>query len=336
MGVGTVVPIQEALDVNHIAGVQGADGLVNLSIGAGEVSFHAELGGELTLGQGHIDVVAGLVVLEGDLLNGQALDGDELVLMLHQLGRAQQLGDIAGLGDKAAFQDLKGGIHDFHLAGPLGLEAIDQDLGAGHQFGCVFLGAGHVVQEVSAVLALGVDGDLAVPPGLMGLDIGLHADGGIQLGSDILFVGHGSNGGLGGSLGDFLRSFLGLSLGNRLSLSRSLSLGLSRSLGLSLSRSLGLGLSRGLGLSLSGSLGLSLSRSLGLSLSRSLGLSLSRSLGLSLGGSLGLSLGGGRCDDGSLGVFGSLAGGSTGTQRQDHAQGQQDCEKLFHVHSPRP
>ena len=109
--------------------------------------------------------------------------GDKLV-------GAQQLGHVKRGGDVAALLQLEGGVDYLDLAGPLGLVAGHLYLGAGNQLLIILSGAGHVVEEVGAVLVLGVNGGLVLPPGLLGLYVGLDNYLGVQLGGYVLGVGH--------------------------------------------------------------------------------------------------------------------------------------------------
>ena len=192
MSVGAVVPVQEALHIHHIAGLQSADSGVDLGLRTGQVSLHAEVVACAVVAEGDIDIVAGLAVLVLDCLDGQTLEGDELILMVDQLFGAQQLGDILSGSDPVALQDLKGSVHDLQLAGPLSLVAGDLDLGALGQLGSVLFGAGHLIHKVCAVGILSVNGDLVVPPGLVALHEALNGNRGIQIGSGVLGIGHGA------------------------------------------------------------------------------------------------------------------------------------------------
>ena len=97
-------------------------------------------------------------------------------------------GRFARGGNASLFAVYDGGELD--LAGPHGLEAGHADLGAGLQLGGVLLGAGHVVDEVRAVLIRGVDGDLVVPPGLVRLHVALDGDLVVDLGGHVVGVAH--------------------------------------------------------------------------------------------------------------------------------------------------
>ena len=92
VGIGALVPVQEALDVHGVADVQGFDGVVDVGGVVAQVGLHAEVIGLAVDGGVEVQVVAVLagavpVVEEGDLvavgigggLDGQALEGDELV-----------------------------------------------------------------------------------------------------------------------------------------------------------------------------------------------------------------------------------------------------------------
>ena len=82
-------------------------------------------------------------------------------------------------------------------------------MGALFQLSGILFGALHVVQEVGTVLALGIDGDLVVPPGLMGLNVGLYAHGGVYRGGHVFGVAHGLGLGQDGFHGSLVRGGLG-------------------------------------------------------------------------------------------------------------------------------
>ena len=102
MGIYTLIPIEEALNVNYVAFLESANGGVNLGVGAGKVGLYAEVIGSAVVAEGDIDVIAGLVVLVGHLLDGQSLEGNKLVLVVDQLVLSQKLGGVKGNGDEAA------------------------------------------------------------------------------------------------------------------------------------------------------------------------------------------------------------------------------------------
>ena len=217
MRVGSLVPVQETLEVDDIADVQGLDGLIDLGVLAAEIELHAELIGRAVLGDLEIQVVGLIVrVLVGKSgaglivgFDGHALEGDELVLAGGELVGAEQRGHVLGLGQEGlGLQDLKARVRDLDLAGPLGLIAGHTDLGAGNERIELLLGAGHVVQEVRAVLRLSIEGGLVFPPGLLGLDIGLYRDQAVELGGREVRIAH--HGRLGyGFLGRFGSRLLG-------------------------------------------------------------------------------------------------------------------------------
>ena len=89
MGIYTLIPIEEALNVNYVAFLESANGGVNLGIGAGKVGLYAEGIGSAVVAEGDIDVIAGLVVLVGHLLDGLPLEGIKLVLVVDQLVLSQ-------------------------------------------------------------------------------------------------------------------------------------------------------------------------------------------------------------------------------------------------------
>ena len=87
-------------------------------------------------------------------------------------------------------EELKGGIDDLGFAGPLALDALDPDHCAGDELLGVCLGAGELIEEVSAVGIRAVDGDLVLPPGLMIHDEALNGDFAVKISSGILSVCH--------------------------------------------------------------------------------------------------------------------------------------------------
>ena len=116
--------------------------------------------------------------------------------MVDQLVGSQHLCYVQGIRDEllAILYELKGAVHNLDLAGPLSLVAGHADLGSRNQLRGVFLGAGQLIEEISSVLALGVNGDLALslvfPPGLGSLYIGLYRNLAVDLSRHILLMGH--------------------------------------------------------------------------------------------------------------------------------------------------
>ena len=210
--VGALVEVQEAFHIDHVADLQILDGLVDLGLLVAEIVLHAELIGRIAGSDLEVQVVGfllGVLVGKGGAglvirLDGQPGKDDQLVHIVRHAGIAPGLVGIFGLGDKGlALEQLKAGVGDLHLAGPLGFEALDKDFLAGDQFLVVLLGAGQFVDKVGAVLVGGINGDLVVPPALLGLDIALDGDFAVCIGGDI--VGIAQDGSL---LGRFLNGSL--------------------------------------------------------------------------------------------------------------------------------
>ena len=84
--------------------------------------------------------------------------------MLFKLIGAEQSGYVKSLSNIAALFNFKGCVYDLDLAGPFGLSSGNLDLGADVKLCIIRFGACHVVDEVSAVLILGVNGCLILPP----------------------------------------------------------------------------------------------------------------------------------------------------------------------------
>ena len=116
VGIYTFIPIEEALNVNYVAFLESANGGVNLGVGAGKVGLYAEVIGSAVVAEGDIDVITGLVVLVGHLLDGQSLEGNKLVLVVDQLVLSQKLGGVKGYGDEAALFYFKGGVDYLNFA----------------------------------------------------------------------------------------------------------------------------------------------------------------------------------------------------------------------------
>ena len=228
MGVGALVPVEEALQVDGVADLQILHGLIDLGARAAEIAFHGEGVGRAVYADVEIQVVAvlagavplvepghGIPLGVGAGLHGHAGEGDLFIHVVDQLVGAQEGGGVEVRGDVAAGDDLKSAVDDLHLAAPLGLEAADADLRAGHQLGKVCLGAVGLVDEIRAVFALAVEVGLVVPPGLLILDVGLHRHGAVQRRGDVFRVAHyGGSGRLRGC-GGFRRRGGGRSGGRR-------------------------------------------------------------------------------------------------------------------------
>ena len=84
MGIdGVCIVIQEAFHIHNIAGLQLSKCLVDFGVGIGQVTLHAEAVLSAVLGQGNIDIVAGLTVLVLDSNNGHTLKSDKLASGQH-------------------------------------------------------------------------------------------------------------------------------------------------------------------------------------------------------------------------------------------------------------
>ena len=204
MGIYALIPVQEALHVDHIADLEilysgiyirgivaqiGLDGEgVGLSvIGNVEVQIVAVRAGAVPVVQERH--VVSVRILAGGFY-GHSGEGYEFILMVDQLVGAEHCGHIQRLRNEgvSAFHKFKGTVHDLHFSGPLSLVAGDADLGSGNQLGGVLFGAGQVIEEISAVLILRVNGDGILPPGLGRLYIGFHSNLGVQLGGHVLVI----------------------------------------------------------------------------------------------------------------------------------------------------
>ena len=91
MGVHAFVPVQEAFNIHDIANLQRFDSLVGFGVVAAEIELHAEVEGQVILGEADIQVVRlvlGVLVVEGSAVilggNGQALEQDQLILVLER------------------------------------------------------------------------------------------------------------------------------------------------------------------------------------------------------------------------------------------------------------
>ena len=94
VGVNTVVPVEEAFDINNVACLNVSKCLVNVGFGTGEVTLDAEGVVCAVLRNGYIDIVTGLAVLVLNGNNGKTLEGYELVLVLDELLGAEKSGNV--------------------------------------------------------------------------------------------------------------------------------------------------------------------------------------------------------------------------------------------------
>ena len=111
VGVDALVPVEEALGIDHVADLQRFHSLIDLGVLAAQGGLYAEGVGLAVYGDVEVQVVALLagavpVVQESSLVavgvgagsNGQAGEGNKFVLMVDQLVGAQQVGDVQRLG----------------------------------------------------------------------------------------------------------------------------------------------------------------------------------------------------------------------------------------------
>ena len=201
MRLGSFVPVQEALDIDGIADLEVLHGFINLAARDGQIAAHNKgIHGAVDL-QVKIEVAVAVftgvvvVVEEGRSValvghNG-IRDLDGLVDVRGKFIRSEHLCDVQRLGDKAvAFHKAEAAIDNLDFAGPFALVALEGDLLAGDQLLIIRFRAGNIVQEIGAVFVSGVDGGLVVPPGKLGLDIGLGVDRRIDCGGGIVCVAH--------------------------------------------------------------------------------------------------------------------------------------------------
>lgn len=208
MRICTVVPVQISLHINGIANLQIFHSLVDVCAAVTQIGFHAESIGLAVLGYVEVQVAvgvggAGVVVVINESaviglavffigLHGHALEGYELVLVFDQfILLSKQICHIGcGCGIAAVLNFDGCAFCYFHLAGPLALVAGHFDLCAGGQLLVVSFGTSCTVDEVCAVLILGVESCLILPPGLLCLYIGFDHNLAVESGVHVLGVGH--------------------------------------------------------------------------------------------------------------------------------------------------
>ena len=153
MRIRAVVPVEVTFDVDHVADLQFFDSLVHVGVIAAEIELNAEIVGLSVLGNPQIQVVGlvlGILVVESRAIvlrfNGNALEGDQFVLMLSQFILAQEVRGVERFSRPGfTLDDLDRRVGDLDFAAPLGLVALYADLGAGNQLLGLFLGAGRGV-----------------------------------------------------------------------------------------------------------------------------------------------------------------------------------------------
>ena len=220
MRVRAFVPVQEAFSVESRSGGQLFNCLVDIAVLVAKCGLNRELIDLAIETDVEVQVIALLagaviVVKEGGLvavriLAGsqlKALERDLLVHFINQLVLAEKLCHILRFRDECvAVEHFEGRVSDLDFAGPLSLVAGDLDLLAFGKCIVLFFCAGHCIDEVSAVLRLGIDGSRAVHKCLLSLDISLNADLGVDISRCELFKAHHGNfflscGALGSRLG---------------------------------------------------------------------------------------------------------------------------------------
>ena len=192
MRVRAFVPVQEALHVDDIADLQRFNGLVHVGVFIAEIGFYGKGVFRTVLGDLEVQVIplfaaAVILVKEGRAafiggFYGKALEFHKAVHVL--LERTNRIcfrksgGHIHRLKEmRFALHRFKRGIDQLDFAGPFRLVSGHADLHAGRQqIVIIVLGAFHFIQEVSAVLALGIEGAFAIPPALLVDDKGVHRD----------------------------------------------------------------------------------------------------------------------------------------------------------------
>ena len=211
VGLCTVVPVQEAFQIDHIADLQVANSLISLAAQAAQVGLHTEgvhlaingyievqvvafLTGVVPLVQEH--VLVGIVLHSGSH-NSSALEGNLHILIVHQSVGAHVSGHVNGFCDHGVTLDnFQSAVHDLHFAFPSGLLTGHADLCTGNNLLAGLFIAVDFVSKVTALSTLAVDGDLAVtcgaiePPALGSLDIELNSHFHAILSSQVLSVGH--------------------------------------------------------------------------------------------------------------------------------------------------
>ena len=191
MGVHTVIPVKEALNVNNIALSKSANGGINVGLGAGKVNLNTEAVISAVLGKGHVYIVAGLAVLVAYGLNGHTGELCKHILILDKLiSVSDNGGKIGRLCNPGILKDLEGSVNDLNLACPLSLNTGDLKTGSNGHLVILFLGASKLVNEVCAGAVLKIEGTLVIPPGLLTLNEALDNYVSIDLGSSILCIGH--------------------------------------------------------------------------------------------------------------------------------------------------
>ena len=110
--------------------------------------------------------------------------------MVNQLILSKKSRNILRLSNIVSLFNFKGCINDLNFTGPFWFIACNFNFSSRGKFLIVFLRAGHVVQEITAILVLTVNGSLIFPPGLFCLNISLNHNLRVKLCGNILIVSH--------------------------------------------------------------------------------------------------------------------------------------------------
>ena len=223
MGIHALIPVQEALHVDHIADLEILHCGINIRGVIAQIGLNGEGVGFAVIGSVEVQIIAVRtgtvpVVQKSDIVSAliltgsfhsQSLEFNELILMIDQLVSAKHGGYIQRLCDEgiSAFHEFKGAVHDFHFSGPFGFVSGDADFGSGNEIGCILFRAGQIIEEISAVFILCINGDGVLPPGLGCLYIGFYGNLGVKLCSHILIIAQNCSGSS--------RSFFGSGFGFR-------------------------------------------------------------------------------------------------------------------------
>ena len=174
MCVDTVVPVSETNYVDNVTGLECADCLVNLCVGACKVGLYAEVVLCAVLFKCNVDIVANLIVLVGDAYNCKTAEGNEHVLVVNELFACELACNVGGLCNVLAADYLNLCVNDFNFACPFSLNTGNANLCAGNKLCSSILCAVPFVYEVAANTVLKVESKLAcaslgiIPPALLG------------------------------------------------------------------------------------------------------------------------------------------------------------------------
>ena len=188
MRVGTVVPVEEADDVDLVADLERLDCFVGVAAGGAEIRFNAEVVGNALDRYLIVDIAAVFrLVSEGVTcvvigFNRHTGENDVHILIVDKLVCAEQIGNVDRSREELCAVDyLDLGVGNFLFARPGSFETGHADFSS--EFNCVvlFLSALPSVDEVRSVLILQVEAGVAVLSGvdLFVLNVGFDNDGGL-------------------------------------------------------------------------------------------------------------------------------------------------------------